>query len=362
MIVKSLSRKANSGKLLQYIICKYVLNDEKQQENDLVKAAKNRESILLKHHVRARTLRGVIREFKENESYRLVRRNDSVAIFHTIISFSPKDRKLLNDNILKDITRKFIEERGTNCLHVAAKHEDKDHLHVHICTSGTQLNGRSARVSNQQFRSLKLSLERYQRETYPFLVHSQIEHYSNRQKSKEISVSRLKSSRQTKKAQVLEVIEKVLSKAKSREDFISRLSELGHEPYLRNGELQGVLYNGEVKFRFSRLGFDTERLEQLDRMHDTEKAMSQLYNLRKGILREPQEMIAQSPPEVVQPMAAAELSELEALAAIRDKSNEKELEYDDIDERTRTNDMSPFAEAEDDLNFAIKRAAGHFPQ
>ncbi|MBL7738473.1 MAG: relaxase/mobilization nuclease domain-containing protein [Chitinophagaceae bacterium] len=288
MIIKFLSRKSNSGQLLQYI-CRYIFDEKKLQKEDLILhgIGSKQDKFLIRHNIRSRSIKGFLKEFNENESYRLVHRKDSVKVFHTIISFSPKDRKHLNDKILKNIAKKFIEERGMSNLYIGTKHEDKDHLHLHLCSSGTQLNGRSARVSNQKFRSIKLSLDRYQREKYPFLANSLPEHGKGRRLAKEALLSTLKANRQTNKVALLEALEKIYSQSRSKDEFLSKMKADGHEPYLRNGKLQGILFNGTTKYRFSRLGFGQERFEILDQAKKNEEnCLVQLRSLRKGLQKE----------------------------------------------------------------------------
>src|SRR5690242_501779 len=145
MILKSLSRKSNGSQLMKYIF-RYINDDQKRaglSEKEISKS--HNHHFFIRHNIRSRSsIKNLIKEFKENESYRLVRRKDSVKIFHTILSFAGKDRAHVNDKLLKDISKKFIEERGLSNLYVGAKHQDKDHVHLHIAVSGTQLNGRSS--------------------------------------------------------------------------------------------------------------------------------------------------------------------------------------------------------------------------
>lgn len=282
MIIKFLSRKSNSKQLLEYIL-RYIVDDNKLTKNDLTINDSNvrPNKFIIRHNVRARSIKGFLREFNENESYRIVHRKDSVQVFHTIVSFSNKDKELINDKLLKDIANKFIEERGSNILHVGSKHEDKEHIHMHICSSGTQLNGRSARISNQKFKSIKLSLDRYQRENYPFLVNSRPEHGKSKRLAKEALLESFKTNRQSNKAALLEKLEEVSSNAISKEDFLSQIRNLGHEPYFRTGKLQGVLFEGKVKYRFSRLGFDQERLERIGEGISLIKGLQELKAIRQ---------------------------------------------------------------------------------
>src|SRR5881396_3808377 len=110
MIIKTLSRKSNTGQLVNYIF-KYVFREQQKnihpEKPEQSKSDKGK--FIVRHNIRSRSVKGYMKEFKENESYRLVHRKDSVKLFHTIISFSNKDKQHINDKLLKDIAKKFIE-------------------------------------------------------------------------------------------------------------------------------------------------------------------------------------------------------------------------------------------------------------
>ncbi|MFN8288988.1 MAG: relaxase/mobilization nuclease domain-containing protein [Chitinophagaceae bacterium] len=326
MIIKQLSRKSStmttaSGGLLKYLF-RYALDEKKTKGKGdgekLLTVLKG--NLIIRHNVRSRTsIQGFIKEFNQNESYRLVHRKDRVKVFHTIISFAPGDRHLITDEMLKDIAKRYIEERAPNCLWVGSKHEDCDHLHIHLCQSGTMLNGRSAWVSNQKFKSIKLALDRYQRETYPFLVHSLPDYEKTKKQTKEVMIERLKANRQTNKAVLLETIEKLYAEARSQKEFLAGLKAKGHHVYERNGRPQGILFEGKTKYRFSALGFDQEKIGLLDKC----KAIEEPVTMTKPIPAVQRvKPTKQKQRELENREALAK--ELEALSAIRARAQEKE--------------------------------------
>ncbi len=356
MIIKFLSRKSsNSKQLLEYIL-RYIVDDNKLTKTDLTINDSNvrPNKFIIRHNVRSRSIKGFVREFNENESYRIVHRKDSVKLFHAVISFSNKDKELINDKILKDIANKFIEERGSNILHVGSKHEDKEHIHMHICSSGTQLNGRSARISNQKFKSIKLALDRYQRENYPFLVNSLPEHGKSKRLAKEALLESFKTNRQSNKATFLEKLDELSSNAISKEDFLTQIKNLGHELYFRTGKLQGVLFEGKVKYRFSRLGFDQERLERIGEGISLIKGLQDLKAIRQ---QEPREREAKQPqPEPVKMAKTDEMEiKLAELTSIRNKSRVIDKEKDEDLDMTRSLDTET-AQAEN-----YENEEGHQP-
>ncbi len=166
MIIKNLSRKSGSGQLINYIF-RYILNDEKQPVES---------PFVIRHNVRSRDIQGYIREFKENARHRTRARKNQVAIHHTILSWSNKDRDRLTPEKINKMARQYMSLRGLNNLYVGTIHTDRDHIHLHLAMSATELSGRTSRISKSEFANLKLSLDAYQREQFPELEHSLPDH------------------------------------------------------------------------------------------------------------------------------------------------------------------------------------------
>jgi hypothetical protein len=290
MILKSLSRKSDStGQLVNYVM-RYIFKEQEDPsiKTEFTKSKQHNSKFIIRHNLRARTsLKNFIKEFQENESFRLVKRKDSVRLYHTIISFSNKDKEYVSDEMLKDIAKKFIELRGPGNLYLGTKHEEQvDHIHMHFIISGVSTNGRSSRVSRQKFHSIKAALQKYQQEKYPEMVHSLPEHGKSKRINKEVLIEHIKANRQTDKQTILERLEKMYTNSKSQKHFLEQLNIAGHPVYLRNGRVQGITFN-EKKFRFSRLGFDDTRLQALDQPQPIQdNALQALQQLRKNKLRE----------------------------------------------------------------------------
>lgn len=166
MIVKNLSRKSGSGQLINYIF-RYILNDEKQPVES---------PFIIRHNVRSHDIQGYIREFKENAGHRTHTRKNQVAIHHTILSWSNKDRDHLTPEKINKMARQYMSLRGLNNLYVGTIHTDRDHIHLHLAMSATELSGKTSRISKSEFANLKLSLDTYQRELFPELEHSLPDH------------------------------------------------------------------------------------------------------------------------------------------------------------------------------------------
>lgn len=296
--------------------------------------SKNKEdaTLILRHNLRSRSsITGFINEYKLNESYRLYRRKDSVTLFHNILSFAPHDKKCVTDKVLKDIAKKFVELRGENNLYLAVAHKEKAHAHLHIVVSGVQLNGYSSRISKQQFKHIKLELDKFQKEKHPELIHSAIQHEKNIQKSKEEIIELVKSTRQTDKQKLLADLEQTYNKATSTEDFLNKLKAQSYEPYYRNNNLQGVILESR-KYRLSRLGYSAQMVEDLNhKISKTNKTLQELQNLRSGRNKELKKELQQVEQKIVAKQDEAEQIILDELATIRDQKESREIDEQELD-------------------------------
>ncbi len=238
---------------------------------------------VVRHNIRSRSIPGYIKEFERNESLRIHKRKDNVQVYHTILSFSNKDKEEVNEDILRDMSKKYIELRGKDNLYVITAHHDKDHIHLHCAMSGTKLNGLSSRVSRSEFASIKVALDLYQKEKYPQLVHSLPRHGKAKQIESRKEYQNLKRFERTNKDTLLKLLDETYIKATSQEHFLSQLKALGHDPYYRAGKLTGIKYNGERKFRLNRLGFDEKKLFELNITKSKEEtALKEIEELRNG--------------------------------------------------------------------------------
>jgi len=271
VILKSLSRRNNTFQLVDYLF-KLEKNGKPQP--------------VLKHNLRSRSIKGWAKEFDQNESLRLHKRKDNIKLTHTILSFSNKDKEHITKDLLKDISKKFVELRSKDNVYLVSSHHDKDHIHLHIIMSGTKyLTGESNRISRNKFHELKLALDSYQKEKYPKLTHSLPEHgkalkYQASQKDLKFKNPAEKPSQ---KQQILEATEKLYSKSKSLDHFLSQLKSKGFEPYYRGGQLYGLENQEGRHFRFKTIGYSKDKLEELNRQSvQEEKALKEIRDLRES--------------------------------------------------------------------------------
>ena len=269
MILKNLTRRSNTGQLVNYLF---------KQEKD------SKPKPILKHNLRSRTTKGWTKELDRNFEMRNNKRKDNIRLHHTIISFSNKDKKQINIDLLKDITKRYIELRGKENQYLVSTHHDKEHIHLHIVMSSIKyLTGESNRLTRQEFKDLKLALDQYQKEKYPKLVHSLPAH--GKSQKLQLSDPELKlqdrEGKLSQKQELLETVQTVFDRSKSIDNFFSELKSGGIKTYDRGGKVYGVEDESGRHYRFKTLGFDLNKLEELDRQAQVEvKQLQELASLR----------------------------------------------------------------------------------
>lgn len=324
MILKSLSRKSNPSQLIGYVL-RYSLRENKQAKH------KEDATLILKHNLRSRSVQGYVKEFLNNEAFRIYKRKDSVILFHTILSFAPGDKERITDAQLKSIAKQYVALRGNNSLYLIVGHKEKLHTHLHMVNSGVQLNGYSSRVSKQQFKHIKLELEKFVQEKYPELSASAIIHDKKKHLSKAVLIEQAQNTRQTAKQKLLTILDEAYTIATSKEGFLNKLKEQSYEPYYRNNTLQGLMVEGR-KFRFTRIGYDTETIEKLDnRMTTFENPLLELQQLRFGKQGKVQEKITQDYGKEIQAQEPLMQNDLTQLSALRTKHWSRERDDDELE-------------------------------
>ncbi len=352
----------------QYYIQNYLLKDRPGIVAEQPKEYQSDQPFVIKHNIRSNSISGYIKEFERNESHRLYRRSDQVSIHHTILSWSNLDKGNVSDAMLKDMAQEYIRLRGENNLYVGTVHKDREHIHLHIAMSGTQLNGRSSRVSKQEFQGIKIQLQEYQKLKYPELANSLPEHgKSNRQKLTRDDLKTVKrNERHTIKNDLLWCLETI--SPTSTEHLLSELQSKGYSPYYRAGRLTGVQHEQGIKFRFSRLPVDMDKLKELDtqRVKENEE-LSTIRDIRmskqKGMTKS-----RIQPRQQVKPDREDEDRELLELQDLRSmKENDREHAPDSNKDREINNhaDDSPERaiddpqDSPDDENDEVRETSGN---
>ena len=165
-ILKSLSHhsKASASHLI-----KYVFDGRKSLLGN------DGKPLIIKQHLRSFDKQKWINQYKELESIRKSKHSRAVTMYHEVLSFSPQSSKHLTKPILTNLIKKFIDLRCSNQLVVSGVHFEKN-IHAHILISGTNREGRSARISKARYAEIKNQLQAYQQEKYPELSDSIVMH------------------------------------------------------------------------------------------------------------------------------------------------------------------------------------------
>ena len=273
MIIKIKSHKgASPTKLLNYML------HDKDRLFD-----KDGRSFIVAHNLKGNTIKSWEKQFLENETHRLVHRKDSVKFTHEILSWSREDAEKITLQKLEDMTRKYLELRNPNGMYLAVPHTDKSHYHCHIIASGVAYRtGKSLHPSRPVLQKLKKEIQEYQIEKYPELAKSIVSHGKrdvSRLTEKEYQY-KLRTGRVTDREQVIGMLKTSYRKAVSKETFIELLKECGLKIYDRSGKTTGIIFN-DRKFRFCRLGFTDDRLNELDKSFERGKELRKVRD--KGI-------------------------------------------------------------------------------
>lgn len=228
----------------------------------------NKNSFAITHNLKGKTVAEWENQYKANEEFRKCKRKDSVYLTHEILSWHRDDAKNITLAKMEEMAREYIKQRNLKGMFVAVPHFDKQHYHIHICASGIEFKtGKSLRLAKPELQKLKKDIQQYQIEKFPELSKSVVQHGKNEKSvltDNEYQI-KLRTGRETDKEQLIGMLKTCYKKANSKETFFHLLKECNLTLYERAGKTSGIVFNNK-KFRFKRLGFTEERLEELDRL------------------------------------------------------------------------------------------------
>jgi len=190
MIIKSMSRKNTSfAQLIKYF--------EKEQVNsrfswNLYSCMNDRDSI--------------IKEFESNSKY-LKNARGKVYLYHEVLSLEKNNLSIKKQQeILQDLSKKYITQRANESLVYGVIHNDTDNLHMHLMISSNKISSnKRERLSKKEFKTIQHILEEYKNEYYKEL--NQTNFYEQKQYIK---------SRQSKKEFVKENLENIFKRSLSK--------------------------------------------------------------------------------------------------------------------------------------------------
>lgn len=223
-------------------------------------------SALFTHNLKGDSILEWVQEFRQNERSRLSNRKDNVRVFHEVISFGTEDGARLDDAMLEDLVKEYVQLRAERALVVAIGHRDTETIHVHLAISGVEyMTGKGMRVSKQRFAAIKRELQNYQLQRYPELEHSIVQHgkkIRERKNTREEAMRR-RTGQPSKRELVTMELRQLFNSSGSIERFEQKIREQGMEFYQRNGRPQGVLAGG-IKYRLTTLGITKEQITSIE--------------------------------------------------------------------------------------------------
>jgi hypothetical protein len=256
MIIKSMSRKNKSfWQLLRYI--------EKEQVTS---------RFIWNLYSNINDRKNIVKEFIANAKH-LKNARGKVYIYHEILSLEDSSLSLKRqEEILQDLTRKYISSRANNHLVYGCIHNDKNNLHMHLMISSNAiLEQKRTRLSKQKFKQIQQNLEIYKNHTYPELGKSNFYNQQHKDRSKtkkdeqEIKHRRKK---QTKKEFLKENLQSIFARSLSKTALENSLKNNGFYLYQRATTFS-IKYENK-SYRLKTLGLDLEYKKALGRIEKIE--------------------------------------------------------------------------------------------
>ena len=263
----------------------YILNDKDRLLD------KNGNSFVITKNLYGRSIEGWEKQLKENEMHRLHKRSNSVYLSHEILSWHREDAKNISPAKMESMARQYIRLRNPKGIFVAVPHFDKEHFHVHLLVSGVEYkSGKVMRLSKINLSKLKQDIEQYQKEKFPELSKSIVAY----EKTKVLPIKtekeyqfKYRAGRETEKEKVVIKVNACFKKANSKANFFQLLAEAGLKTYERSGRITGVI-QGNYKFRFKRIGYAEDKLEELEQAQHRKKELKQsrARDIKRNFLKE----------------------------------------------------------------------------
>lgn len=245
MIIKSMSRKGGVKKLVEYV----------------KKGNPTQAPLFWNLKTKKNNTQVVTKEFLENKKYLKARKN-GVVLYHEILSFNTLDSQKITPEILIDIAQEYLVLRANTALAYAVPHFEGSNPHIHIVISANRYkSNEKIRVSKWEFKQIKQKIEQYQREKYPELEHSRVDHTGKGkirkgrgEREKERRHRKEQGKKPSKKEMLSQEVEKKLFQASSLPEFEDLLMKEGDTLYQR-GKTQGIIQKETgKKHRFTTLG------------------------------------------------------------------------------------------------------------
>ena len=214
-----------------------------------------------------KTFENIDHVFKKSEANRKIRRKDSIAYYHTIISMSPLDTPILqkaDQSIYRKIALRYISQRCPKAPSISVVHRDKVHHHIHLIYAGVNyMTGQGSWVTTPQFQQIKKDITRYGLEELG-LVYSDVDH--DKKKSHRLTKGEYRINKrglETQKQKIHRLVTEGLKRSNSYEQLIQLLKRDDINFYFRRGVQRGLTYKSGRKFRFESVDIKLKEIQHL---------------------------------------------------------------------------------------------------
>lgn len=230
-------------------------------------------------------------EFAANSQHIPYRKNGNY-FYHEIISLSDADHEKVTPRILYDLAFKYFELRAGNALGYAVQHFDSNNPHIHLMLSANERkSAKKIRISKSRFQNIKKELEQYQRQKYPELTASKVNHDPGQRqgirytRGEREGIRRLRKNSNrplTSKEKIFQKIKGCLSQAPSKPDFEKSLADVGFTLYQR-GQTFGVRSTAKNrKYRLKTLGLQPLFQKSLEKWQVTKDKIQNIKKIKKS--------------------------------------------------------------------------------
>ena len=157
------------------------------------------------------------------------------AVGHIALSFSKEDAPRLNNAVMAQIAREYMERMGIkNTQYIIGRHFDKEHPHVHIAFNRIDNNGKTISDRNDRFRSERICKE---------LTKMYGLHFANGKE--QVKTDRLREPDKTR-YELYQILKTEVSRCKVWNTLLERLERQGVDVQFKykgqTTEIQGVIF------------------------------------------------------------------------------------------------------------------------
>ena len=291
MIIKSMARKEPTfNQLINYI------NKETNKTQTII------------HNFYNQDLENIQEEFTRNSNH-IKNSKGKNYLYHEIISLSPNQQHIKTkdlENILIDLGKKYIEKRAKNNLVYGKIHQEKNHIHLHLCISANEINSdKRLRLSKADFLKIQKELEIYKEQKYKNLeeatIYQKINQAQDYQEKEGFKYStenphakdkgkisrreqelKQRTKSPTKRELIRESTLKIFKTSNTKEELLKNLKLNNFELYQRGRTIGVKDLKTNRNYRLKTLGINQEYQELKDKITQIEKRGIELSKLREA--------------------------------------------------------------------------------